>query len=256
MSLKNEPSPAQLQKDQQNFIDTINQGPNALDPNLFSGPIDRIMLGLKAHANTISHARLIALEETFPMTRESIGDDIFNQLSRDFIEISDTKSRDNGQLGEHFSAFMTQHDMDPTHADLAAIEWYWLESYNAQDAQSLTLEGLSAFDEETLLSQNVTWHPSLRLVTLQADIPQALAQLRGVIDNPHSVMILRPDVQVNLLPIDAVTDQIVHEAKNIVPLGNLLALASEIGDETNPLQPLLTLIGAGALICMDTKLKD
>lgn len=240
-----------LRKNQQNFIDTINQGPQALDHQLFNGPMDRIMLGLKAHANTISHARLIALEETFPMTRESIGDEMFNQLTRAYIELDDIKSRDNGQLGENFSAFMQRYKIDPSHIDLAAIEWYWLESYNAADAQALTLAKLSEFDEETLLSQPVKWHPSLRIILLQADIADALAQLRDIISDPFAVMILRPEVEVNLLPIDAVTAKILQEAKNIVPLGNLLAIASETGDETNPLQPLLTLIGAGALICMD-----
>lgn len=239
-----------LHDGQQNFIDTINQGPDALDHDLFDGPIDRVMLGLKAHANTICHARLIALEETFPMTRESIGDEMFNQLTRAFTELDNSKTRDNAQLGENFSAFMAQHDVDPSFADLAAIEWLWLESYNAKDAEAFTLEMLSELDEETLLSTQVKWHPSLRLLPLNGPIADSLAQLRDVVDNPSSMMIVRPNVEVNLLPIDAVTAKILQEAKKIVPLGNLLAIASEIGDKSNPLQPLLTLIGSGALICV------
>ena len=47
------------------FIDTINNGPDVLDPALFAGPLDRVLIGLKTHANTISHARLTALEATF-----------------------------------------------------------------------------------------------------------------------------------------------------------------------------------------------
>ena len=62
-----------LKAAQANFIATINDGPDALDHSLFDGPIDRVMLGLKAHANTISHARLVALEETFPLTRQALG---------------------------------------------------------------------------------------------------------------------------------------------------------------------------------------
>lgn len=240
-----------LKNSQKNFIDTINQGPDALDVNLFEGPIDRIILGLKAHANTISHARLIALEETFPMTRESIGEDIFNRLSREFIALDDVKMRDNGQLGENFSAFIAQNDIKAADADLAMIEWLWLESYNAQDAAPLTLAMLSEFDEETLLSQKVTWHPSARLVPLQDHIAEALSELRDIIEMPAAILIIRPDVEVNLLPIDAITSQILSEAKNITPLSNLLEIASEAGDIENPLQPLLTLIGAGAFICRD-----
>jgi hypothetical protein len=38
------------------FVATINDGPGALDTTLFIGSPERIILGLKAHANTISHA--------------------------------------------------------------------------------------------------------------------------------------------------------------------------------------------------------
>ena len=60
-----------LDRAQANFIATINDGPDALDPELFSGPIDRVLLGLKAHANTISHARLVALKRLSPYARTS-----------------------------------------------------------------------------------------------------------------------------------------------------------------------------------------
>ncbi len=65
---------------QGNFIDTINEGPDRLDALLFAGSTDRVLLGLKAHANTINHARLVALEETFPLTRQEIGEAPFNLL--------------------------------------------------------------------------------------------------------------------------------------------------------------------------------
>ena len=64
-----------LEAAQANFIATINHGPAALDHTLFDGPLERVLLGLKAHANTISHARLVALEESFPLTRQALGDE-------------------------------------------------------------------------------------------------------------------------------------------------------------------------------------
>jgi len=238
---------------QNNFIQTINQGPDILNPELFEGPMDRIMLGLKAHANTISHARLIALEETFPMTREALGDAKFNGLTRDYVEWENIKSRDNAQLGGRFSEFLEISKVAIKYCDLAAIEWAWLESYNAIDTDALTLEKLSEFDEDALLSQNVRWHPSVKLIKLHDCMPQPLEELKDIIDNPVAILLTRPDIEVKLLPIDSLTKKILEKSKNNTPMGNLLALASEIGDINNPLQPLLTIIGAGALICIGSE---
>ena len=72
---------------QTNFIDTINDGPDRLDPTLFAGPSDRVLLGLKAHANTDQPLeRIVALEDTFPHTRQHLGDAVFNALASDFVE--------------------------------------------------------------------------------------------------------------------------------------------------------------------------
>ncbi len=238
-----------LSKVQENFIATLNEGPQILDPDVFEGPIDRIMLGLKAHANTISHARLIALEESFPMTREELGHDIFNAISRDYIELDHVKAHDNAQLGLHFEQYI-RPKYEAHIADLAAIEWAWLESYNAAEANSLSLEQLSEFDEDTLISQHVIWHPSLRVIPLSAPIAQPLAELRDICIDPHSILVTRDNVEVRLLPINDVTAKIVWEAKYKTPMGNLLEIATELGDMDNPLQPLLSIIGAGALICI------
>ncbi len=234
---------------QNNFIDTINNGPDALDAMLFDGPIDRVMLGLKAHANTISHARLVALEETFPMTRQAVGEDIFNDLSRTYVELEHVKMHDNNQLGLHFEAFI-RPTCSPEIADLAAIEWAWLESYNAAEASALCLEQLSQFDEETLTTQNVALHPAVQIIPIETDLAEPLAELREIIHDPHYILITRPNSEVKLLPIDKITAKLVKESKLATPMGNLLAIVTELGDINNPLQPLLTLIGAGALICI------
>ena len=201
-----------FEEGQNNFIDTINQGPNALNPDLFDGPIDRVMLGLKAHANTISHARLIALEETFPMTREAIGEDVFNELTREYVELDRVKMHDNGQLGVHFEAFI-RPTCAPEFADLAAIEWAWLDSYNAAEAGPLTLEQLSQFDEEALVAQNIILHPAVQIISLQAKLAEPLIELNEILDNPHSILVTRPETEVKLLPIDAIAAKLIKESK-------------------------------------------
>jgi Putative DNA-binding domain len=239
-----------LKRAQANFMDTINNGPDALDIQLFSGPIDRVILGLKAHANTINHARLVALEETFPRTVEQMGAVNFNNMARAYIETDEAKQSDNNGIGAHFSAFLQNFGCDPQTADLARIEWAWLQSYHAADQMALSLADLAQFSESELLSQHVKWHPSTRLIVLGGDVPNALPEL-AVAKNSTAVLVVRPDAEVRLLALDNITTQVASAAENSTTIGNLLALSSEQGEDADPIGPVLTLIGVGALIAME-----
>jgi hypothetical protein len=239
-----------LKHAQANFMDTINNGPDALDIQLFSGPIDRVILGLKAHANTINHARLVALEETFPRTVEQMGAANFNNMARAYIETDEAKQSDNNGIGAHFSAFLQSLGCEPQTADLARIEWAWLQSYHAADSIALSLSDLAQFSEAELLSKSVKWHPSTRLIRLNDAVPAALPALAKT-QNAAAVLIVRSEAEVRLLALDAITTHVARVAENSTTIGNLLALSSEQGDESDPIGPVLTLIGAGALIAME-----
>jgi hypothetical protein len=236
-----------LAEAQTNFIETINSGPGALDPALFSGPIDRVLLGLKAHANTISHARLVALEQTFPLTLREMGDATFNALSRDYVETTDARAADSNAIGEAFPAFLRTHNVAIAHCELAEIEWRWLESYHAAEAISLMPNDLAGLDEASLLNLPVAAHPSMRVVCVTESLCDALQGLAG--QKPAAIATLRPGAEVLLLRLDALELAIASRAteKNCT-IGNLITLAFEQTDEQAPLEPILHLIGAGALI--------
>jgi hypothetical protein len=228
---------------QTNFIDTINDGPDRLDPTLFVGPPDRILLGLKAHANTISHARIVALEETFPLTRQHLGDATFNALARDFVETKTARASDANRIGLGFPDYLS----DPATRELAQIEWAWLESYHAAEAVPLTLGDLAALDEAALLALPVAPHPSARIVEASAPITSALQELAG--QQPAAILCVRPNAEVRLLPLNAVQRAVfVASDRKSVSLGNLLAVALEQAGEQAPLESILHLVGAGALI--------
>lgn len=236
-----------LEYAQSNFIATINHGPDALDQSLFAGPIDRVLLGLKAHANTVSHARLVALEETFPLTRAEMGEQLFNQLSRQYTESAQARASDNNAIGQYFGTFLATHSVDAALCDLATIEWAWLESYHAPDATPLHSSELAGLDEATLLAIAVSPHPSLRLVQTTAPLADALDVLAGQM--PAAIATLRADTDVRLLPLDALEYVLALQLyKNNCTLGNLIGLALEQAGDRAPLEPILTLIGAGALV--------
>lgn len=234
---------------QANVIDTINNGPDVLDPALFAGPIDRVLLGLKTHANTISHARLTALEATFPRLLEHLGQQQFNQLSRAFVETKAARALDNNAIGQAFADFLDTNLCPAQTSELAQIEWAWLESYHAAEAEPFALERLAGLSESALLKQIVRWHPATRLITTHAPIAPSLSELAN--RSPASVLIVRPEAEVRLLPLDEATSLVAQLAQKTATIGNLLTLAAEQPGETDPIGPVLTLIGAGALIAME-----
>ena len=232
-----------LSNAQTNFIDTINDGPDRLDPALFAGSPDRVLLGLKAHANTISHARIVALEETFPLTRQHLGDAAFNALAREFVETDTARASDANSIALFFPNTLR----DTATRELSQIEWAWLESYHAAEATPLTLGDLAALDEAALLALPVAPHPSARTVDVSVPIAPVLQELVG--QQPAALLIVRPDAEVRLVPLDTVQLAIfAASAQKSATLGNLLTVAIEQAGEQAPLEPILHLIGAGALV--------
>ncbi|NJM50985.1 MAG: DUF2063 domain-containing protein [Sphingomonadales bacterium] len=234
-----------------NFVHTINTGPDALDPALFTGPQDRILLGLKAHANTISYARLTALEDSFPMTRAVMGDGPFNAAARIYAETPPARASDNNSIGAAFPAFMAEQGLEDSARQLAEMEWAWLTSYNAADAPSLHLGQLGGMDEAAMLALHLIRHPAAHIVPLHAPLSGPITeQLSGFDgrDDAAALLLTRPENDVLLRPLDTLTAQIFTMIQKSTPMGNLLSVILEQGGEDAPLEPILTLIGAGALM--------
>jgi len=243
------PSLAEVQA---NFIATINEGPGKLDPAIFAGDAQRVFLGLKAHANTISHARLVALEETFPRLREAMGDEGFNQLSRAFCDTPAARVSSIDQLGAAFITFIEDRrtSASASDCDLAKIEWLWLDSYNAPEAEIMELAQLSGISEEGLIAMLVTPHPAANMVALSAPLSPALTELQEA-GEAHAILITRPEAQPVLTPLDPLTAQLYalidQSGEKTATIGNLLEFAAEQGEDSDALSCLITLINVGAL---------
>ncbi|MFC4290821.1 DNA-binding domain-containing protein [Sphingorhabdus arenilitoris] len=234
-----------------NFVDTINNGPDALDPALFDGPLDRVLLGLKAHANSISYARLTALEDSFPLTRAHMGDTDFNAIAREYVETPPARASDANRIGAAFPAYLETTSADHSTQILAQIEWAWLTSYNAADAQAMQLADLGGLDETAMLALTLIRHPAALTVPLYAPMPALL--MEQLSSAPHcsdaaALLITRPDRQVLLEPLDELTGLIFALCNKMTSISNLLSAILEQGGEDAPLEPILTLIGAGALV--------
>ncbi len=150
---------------------TIIGGPDALEGAVYKGPPERTLLGLKAHANTVSHARLVALEETFPLTRDAFGAAKFNALSRTYVDGGKGCAVPLAQIGATFPSAMTRADVDKDLVLLAHYEWAWLGAFHAAEAAPMTLMDVDASKADKIMSQKVERHPAARMVANSPIIP-------------------------------------------------------------------------------------
>lgn len=217
---------------------TLLRGPDHLPTGLFAGDRAAVLRGLRVHANTISHARLVALEDTFPRTRDYLGEGEFNRLSRAFLDGGGAQGRSLALIGESFSDWL----VDPGAADLARVEWAWLESYHAPDAVALTLTDLVQLDEAALLAFRVRRHPATRVVTLAH--AAALLVDPAFATDVGALMVVRPEAMVQLRAVGPADAAAIEMADEMTPLGNLIAHLAEEHPEGGA--AIAALIAAGA----------
>lgn len=231
------------------MMDALDLGPEHLPENLFSGPLERVLAGMTVHANTISHARLVALEETFPRTREVIGQDRFNVHSRLFIQQPGVAAQLLAAIGQGFDSFLLKQGEGEGVADLARFEWLWLQSYHAADAPPLTLGQLAGLEAEALLEVCLQRHPAAVASQFAPLVHKLIgAEVEGLA-KADAVLITRPDSDVFVFPVSAMAASMLAAAQFSCAISNLLAPDGEERDDAAAAMPaLVALIEAGALI--------
>lgn len=227
-----------LESDQSALAATLVHGPDHLPDALFGGGEAAVLRGLRVHANTISHARLVALEETFPRARQHLGEAPFNRLSRAFVDAGGAEGRSLTNIGAGFADWLD----DACAAELARVEWTWLESYNAAEAPAFGLADLAGHDEASLLDLPVRLHPATRFLHLATGAASLIDP--SFAPGMPALLVTRPHAEVRLLPAHAADIAALELAKEISPLGNLLARLGE--DHPDGGAALAALIDAGA----------
>jgi len=243
-----------LAESQSLFIDCLQKGPDHLPVEMFTETANRALLGMKAHANTISHARLVALENAYPKLHEHMGHEKFHTISRDYIDQDHILLCDMNTIAEDFAAFLQKCDIGATEIDLAHVEWAWLESYRAAEADPVVLEDIVTLDEEGLLTLPIDRHPAFKLIKLTGELSPELSELGE--ETPYALLVARPEAQVLFHPLTAIEHDIAGKIDNISTMGNLLEKAIELvgehanaeGDVEQAMPHLIKLIQAGAVM--------
>lgn len=241
-----------LEDGQRQIMRALDHGPAHLPEHLFTGSPERVRAGMMVHANTISHARLVALEDTFPRTREKIGHQQFNEHSRLFLQQPGVTEQPLSEIGCGFPTFLATQGASSGLADLAHFEWLWLQSYHAADAVPLALNDLAGTPPADLLAVKLLRHPAAT-VSRFAPFVHALigAEVPGL-EKAEAILIARPQADVLIAPATALMAELLHQSDTPISIGNFLLVGNESPSSDEELaeksmQALVALINAGAL---------
>lgn len=216
-------------------------GPAYVPWQAFAADQDAIVRAMKIHANTVSHARLVALEDSYSRTRSHIGDEAFNQLSRRYLDGGHAAGLRHGQIGAAFPEFLAEAAGLSALATLASAERAWLAAYHAADATPLRMTDLADLAADAMLQIAVARHPAAATV----QFAPRFARFFDAAMPPEArlALITRPAVDVQVLAIDTATAALLPSRADVTKLGLLLEQAGEDGAAA-----LAELIEAGALV--------
>lgn len=209
----------------------LDRGPAELPDGLFGGTSNRVLLGMKVHANTISHARLVALEDTFPRTRALMGHDRFNERSRRFAGLPGATMQPLAGIGQGFPSFLAEDGEPAPVVGLARFEWLWLEAYHAAEALPLRLATLAGMAENALLEVEIAAHPAARCCCPDRAVFELLGEQVPGLGNADVILIARPDAEVLVSPATAsmarILGSVIGTCGNRTTIGNLFTDLTE-----------------------------
>jgi len=149
-----------IQGDFQAFLMT---GNNAVDSSIVDcPPVNRdIRLGIYKDAYQL---RLVeALASNFPCLQTHLGQEAFQRLGFAYLAVHPSRYRSIRWFGDRMVDYLLQHpEQDyPWLAELAEFEWNMSASFDAQDADVLTMADMAALPAEAWAELTLSPHPSV-----------------------------------------------------------------------------------------------
>lgn len=152
------------------------------------------------------------LEKDFPGLKLMMGDELFEEIGRDYIDSFPSNHFSIIYFSRHFSKYLSSHEKaQAIHVEMAAFEWHLGQVLLAADAPQLSVSDLAQIDPESWANMRLEFHPSLRTIELFYNTPQiwntvheeqkAVPELKRT-DKPVTWMVWRKDLQSFFVSLD------------------------------------------------------
>ena len=215
------------------------------------------------YRNNVVTSLLEALTDSFPVTRELVGDAFFHAMAHAFIASTPPRSPVLAVYGLAFPAFIDHFEPAasvPYLADVARLEAHRVSAYHAADAQPLAEEGFrqALAHVDALPAARLRLHPSTGVQRSSHAVFSLWAAHQGALDirtvDPYraeEVLIVRPHLEVLVTPLRPGAGLFLQQLGDGVPFGESTLTASEEAPGFDLGGTLADLIRAGAVIAFD-----
>ncbi|WP_068313312.1 DNA-binding domain-containing protein [Polycladidibacter hongkongensis] len=195
------------------------------------------------YRNNVMASLIDALASNFPMVAQLLGAEFFRAMAAEFVRGEPPRQPVLSEYGERLPAFMSGFPPLAEYsyiADVARLEWAWLQAYHSADWPVLQSEKLAALAPEKLMGAKLSFLPSCRLVELRYEVAAicfgsgghdcAVAELDAragdagkVNDRSQFCVLARPQLHVRCAVVDEGTYFFLRQLKR----GNSLSQAGE-----------------------------
>ena len=177
-----------------------------------------------------------ALGQTFPAIETLLGQDYFKALARTFVVSHPPASPVLIWYGGEFAAFLEAFEPLADYrylADVARVEWFWLQSYHAEDAHPLDPAQLAALQPDQVAETRFHMHPATAWVSSSWPVFDLAAANRFAADQEisvdlsqaQSILITRPAFDVELMLMRPGSDLFLNSLATGASLGDAAAEA-------------------------------
>ena len=200
---------------------------------------------LAVYRNNVAMRFVEALTESYPAVARLVGPDFFRFSALEYAHMHPARCRALLHYGDEFPDFLAGFEPAagvPYLADVARLEWLYIESYHAAEAGCLRAR-------EARDGRSMTLHPSARL--MRSDFPVSRiwelncseAPVEGEIElppGPEFLLVIRPEARVEVRRLKAQTYDL------LAALGDGMTLARMT--EQAPITDILDLIKGGTFV--------
>lgn len=212
------------------------------------------------HRNNVVSSLLEALADTFPVTRQLVGDAFFDAMARLFVAASPPRSPVLVRYGDGFPAFVADFEPAadvPYLADVARLEVQRVRAFHAADAMALSSDEVARHlaDPQALPASRVEFHPSVAVLSSRFAIVSLWAAHQGVGDiaqvDPHRAqcaLVLRQRDEVDVIGIAPASAAFFRQWMDGVSFSEACDAAAAFDPRFDLAASLAILIRHGALV--------
>lgn len=166
------------------------------------------------YRNNVVISLIDALADTYPVVRQLVGEDFFHAMAREHACKHPPTSPVLAFYGQDFPDFIANFEAAaslPYLADVARLEWAYVCTFHAADAQSLAPQALSGLlsQPERLSLARLHFAPAVRLIRSRHAIVslwqahQSDGDWSGIDPGrAESALVVRPELTVQLIPLN------------------------------------------------------